>query len=95
MDKKLKKQQESLNTTDNKESNSNEELIKWKPIDNTPFILIKQNEKYFGAIGNHRITEYHDNEKECEKDILEMSWNRIVQVILACQNINLKDIENE
>ena len=50
--KKSKSQQELSNTTGNKNS-----LIDIEVLEDTPFVIVKQNEEYFGAIGLNRISE--------------------------------------
>lgn len=88
--------EESLNTTDRQES-SNE--IEFKNVDNTPFTIVKQNKQYFGLIGQHRVTEGYDDYETCEKELIEINWNRLIQVIWAVaekfNKIDIKQEENE
>lgn len=83
----MKQQEELLNTTNNKDY-SNLEFI---PIENTPFTIVKNEETYFGLIGNHRITGNYGTLEEIKKDITEITWDRIVQVIWAIAD-KYKDI---
>ena len=86
----MKQQEDTLNTMDNKDF-SNLEFI---TIKNTPFTIVKEDKNYFGIIGNHRITESYNNKEELKKDLTEITWDRIVQVVWAIaekyKNINLK-----
>ena len=86
----MKQQGDTLDTMDNKDF-SNLEFI---TIENTPFTIVKEDKNYFGIIGNHRITESYNNKEELKKDLTEITWDRIVQVVWAIaekyKNINLK-----
>ena len=76
MDKELKLQQESLNTTDKQNS-----LINIEVMENTPFGIVTIEGKSFGVIGQNRITaEYEDIEK-LKKDLIKIDWNKITNVI--------------
>ena len=48
----LKQQQELSDTTDNKQLTS-----KFEELKNTPFTIVKENEKYFGILSKYRITD--------------------------------------
>lgn len=61
--------------------NSNYELLKKEDVENTPFTIITMDGKSFGAMGTHRITAYGKKE-EIREELKEMTWNRIVQVIM-------------
>ncbi len=77
------------NTADRQELNFKDvsEMLKQKPIGQTPFVLNDFNGKYFGSLGNIRLTEYYDN----EEDVIEyfsndkITWEKLIQVI-ACTN---------
>jgi hypothetical protein len=73
----LKEQQDMLDTMDNKKS------FEVKEIENTPFTIIKDDNKYFGVIANNKITEDYTTEKECLEELLKVDWNRITQVIVT------------
>ena len=97
LDKKLKSQQESLNTTDNKNS-----LIDIKLLKNTPFGIVTIERKSFGVIGQNRITEEYEDVEKLKEDLKKIDWNKIVNVIWnVCdlywkgKMINDKTQENE
>lgn len=59
-------------------------LIEMEKIENSPFNVVKVNERYIGVLGNHRITiDDYDSKEECVKVTTEISWDRIVQVLWA------------
>ena len=68
-DKELKLQQESSNTTDNKKS-----LIDIEVLENTPFGIVTIEGKSFGVIGQNRITEEYEDIKKLKK---RFSQNRL------------------
>ncbi len=88
---RLKQQEELLNTTDNK----NYSKLEFEIIENTPFTIVKEENTYFGLIGNHRITNGYDDKEQLKQDITKITWDRIVQVIWAVaekyKNIDLKE----
>ncbi len=63
-------------------NSENTELIERKELKDTPFVMVGTEQGWFGAIGKHRITELKETEKEVKKELEEVTWNRIVQVIL-------------
>jgi hypothetical protein len=66
----------------NKKKEKNTELISKTEIPNTPFTVIKTEDKFYGVMGKYRLTEGVETEKECIKLVTEISWNRLIQVIL-------------
>jgi hypothetical protein len=52
-------------------------------VENSPFTIVRQEDKYYGVIGNHRLTDSYDNLEDLKEDLLEISWNRLTQVIWA------------
>lgn len=81
----MKQQKESLNTTDNKN-------LEFKVIEGTPFTMVKENNLWCGLISDKRLTEYYNNEEECKIELVEMSWNRIIQVVMVL-NEKLKELK--
>jgi hypothetical protein len=76
----LKKQEESLNTTDNRDfSNSYE----FENIEKSPFTIVKHENVYYGVIGNHRLTESYENKEELKEELVKITWDRLLQVIWA------------
>lgn len=75
-----KLQEDMLDTTDKQDSSHELEFIN---IDESPFTIVREKDSYYGILGKHRITEKYDNKEECAKDLVEINWNRITQVIWA------------
>ncbi len=86
--------QTSVETLDNK--NSNSEIFTHEQVEETPFTIIKHEEQYFGVLGNHRVTQLFDTKEECEADLKDINWNRVMQVIWAVvekfTKININDL---
>lgn len=84
----------SVETLDNK--NSNSEMFESSQVEETPFTIIKHEEKYFGVLGNHRVTQLFETKEECEADLKDINWNRVMQVIWAVvekfTKININDL---
>ncbi|AYQ58225.1 putative VP3 [Microviridae sp.] len=87
----------SVETLDNK--NSNSEMFTQEQIEDTPFTIIKHEEQYFGVLGKHRITQLFDTKEECEADLKEINWNRVMQVIWAVvekfTKVNINDLNEK
>ena len=73
----------SANQTDKKQSGK---LIERHPLEGTPFTLVNQEEKYFLALGNYRITEYKDNEDEL-LNLVDSIDNNMYELLFNCMAI--------
>lgn len=62
-------------------SNYNSEIIRHHEIKDTPFTIIETKEGCFGAIANHRITEFYEDIPTAKKETIKITWNRIIQVL--------------
>ena len=74
------------------------ELIKRYTIADTPFTVIEEGGQFFGVMGKYRVTLSYDTREECENDLKEITWNRILQVSLILiqeQNIFKKELDNQ
>lgn len=82
--------------TNNKNFNS-EQLIEYKEVENTPFVMVKMENTYFGVLANKRITEVFESAEELENDLREITWNKIVQLLWVFneKQANLKIKDNE
>ena len=93
----LNTQKESSDTTDNK----NYSNIEFRALEGTPFTIVKDEKGYYGVIGTHRVTEMYDDYLTCETELVEITWDRLIQVIWAVVdkftkiNINEKLENNE
>jgi hypothetical protein len=75
---------EYSNTLTNVDQPNNNELnYEFTNVENSPFTIVRQEDKYYGVIGNHRLTDSYDNLEDLKEDLLEISWNRLTQVIWA------------
>lgn len=56
-------------------------------IKETPFNVISLEQgKWFGVMGNERLTEIVDTKEEAIKLITELSWKNIINVIMILQD---------
>lgn len=80
----VKKEQLSTNvdTTDRQPS-----TFKRHEVKNAPFEIIEmeieKKQKFFGTLGESRLTEPYDTLEKCKKELTKMTWNRIAQVIMV------------
>jgi hypothetical protein len=78
-----------------KENFSNEELIKRKEIESTPFVVVTINGKSFGSMGAYRLTESFDTEEEAENTVTKMTWNSITNVIMCIMDATLNNLKKQ
>lgn len=74
----------SLNIADSKTQNSNpssDTLIEQFHVENTPFIIVKADDKFFVALGRYRITNMLNSKEEAEYLIDNKDWNMLASVI--------------
>ncbi len=58
-------------------------------VDDSPFVVIGNDENgWVGTMGKYRITEEFKSVDECKEDLKEITWNRIVQVLVLINQIN-------
>lgn len=75
---------EYSNTLTNVDQPNNNELnYEFTNIEDSPFTIVRQDDKYYGVIGNHRLTDSYEDLDKLKEDLLEISWNRLTQVIWA------------
>ena len=77
--------------------NSNSELIKRDGITDSPFEVITQNGVSFGTMGQYRLTEPTTDIRKLKRELKEITWNRIIQVIMILDEMKdkLKTNKNE
>jgi len=76
-------------------NNSNSQLLDRKPLKNTPFELVGNQETgYFIALGRFRITEPAPTKEEAKLKLSEERWNIITQMITTLTDAMIK-INNE
>lgn len=91
----------SASKTLNNNSNSNN-LIQRKLIEGSPFYIVKQimdndKEKYFMIMGDYRLTEPTETEKEQLEKLITEHWNIIANIVaITCEKmLQLQLIELE
>lgn len=65
--------------TENKQNSS--KLIEREQLEGTPFTLIKNEEEYFIAIGQYKLTQSHQTASEAIEEIENNQWNIITTLI--------------
>jgi hypothetical protein len=89
----LTKESTSMNVVKANKENSSEQLVERETIENTPFTMIGLGGKWFGSMGEYRMTEEYDSKGECEDELKCITWNRIIQVMMVLDEIKSKDKE--
>jgi len=69
-----------------------EELVDLTPVENTPFTMVKADDKYFLAMGNYKLTPPMEKD-DCEDKANIITWDMIMNVIQIMIETN-KKLEN-
>jgi hypothetical protein len=69
---------------------TNEELVQFEEIKDTPFQVVTEHGMSWGALGNYRLTEPNENKIKVRDELKKISWNRIIQVIMILDEIKEK-----
>lgn len=64
------------------ENNKLNSLVEFKEIDNTPFKAVKQEDKWFGILGQYRITDELASFDEVVDYIVKNKWEVILNMII-------------
>lgn len=79
----------------NKKGSLNSQTIERWQIPSTPFTVITIGEKNFGVCGEYRVTNDYESRAEVEKELKEVSWNRLIQVYMILDELKKKDDFNQ
>lgn len=84
------KQGDLLNTQSNAEEtpNNNSTLVDRIPIENTPFKIIKHEDKYFIGFGKYRLTEDFNTADDAEDQLYINLWNIVLRMVIAMIHID-------
>lgn len=76
------KQQKKMSLTIKKNENPTEIFSK-TPIENTPFLIIYNEEQKiaFGVFGKYKITKDFDNPEDVKNELSNMTWDKIITVM--------------
>lgn len=72
------------------------ELVSRNDVKDTPFTIISLLDKneHFAVLGEYRITEKYDKAIKAEAEVIRITWNRVIQVMLILnKKINLNEIK--
>jgi hypothetical protein len=88
------KNQKLENTLDiaGKENTISSEIMQYEHLENSPFTLVNNEGKWYGLMGNHRLTEAYEDRETLVKELTEITWNRLTQVMWAISE-KVKTIE--
>jgi hypothetical protein len=65
----------------NNSQSGNTELVEQKEIENTPFMAVRMEDKWFLTLGKYRLTEPLKTEEEVIESAKDATWERIMQVM--------------
>lgn len=85
----------NANQTDNSTSSADKKYEGRKKIDDSPFVMVNQDEVYFITLGQHRITEPKLTAEDSLSDITNLKWNTLINIIDAMMNIRDEFIKKD
>lgn len=65
------------------ETTEKEELLEQHKVQDTPFTIVKYGEQWFLTMGKYRLTEPSKSREIIEQQINDVSWDRIMQVMMV------------
>lgn len=88
----MEKQQSQNSEKEIDKQNSTFEV---KELENTPFSIIKKDNKFFGVMGSNRLTDFKENEEDIINELSNLNWDLVIKVvaILVEYYINLNKKE--
>lgn len=69
-------------------------LIEREEIQNTPFMLVKQNGNYFAVLGQYRITPEFEYKHEVTDYLITEQWNVVLDMITSVID-HINKIQNQ
>jgi hypothetical protein len=57
--------------------------MQYEHLEDSPFTLVNNEGKWYGLMGNHRLTEAYEDKETLVKELTEITWNRLTQVMWA------------
>ena len=66
--------------------------ITHEQIDGTPFTVVGQDGKFWGAVAKYRVTDTHDSKFTVIKELKTVNWDNIVKLV-AVMLMQNKEIE--
>jgi hypothetical protein len=66
--------------------------MQYEHLEDSPFTLVNNEGKWYGLMGNHRLTEAYEDKEKLVKELTEITWNRLTQVMWAISE-KVKTIE--
>lgn len=64
------------------------ELVTRENIPNSPLWIVGYEDKYYGLLGNYRLTEPMDTKEEVRELIEPMTWDNITRLIQIVIELN-------
>ena len=86
----LQQKESQMNVKEANNKNSFEGEIKRENVKNTPFQIVSMEGYHFGIMGDYRLTEKNNNKKEVKKELSEITWNRLIQVMMILNEVKEK-----
>lgn len=70
--------------------NQSADLVRRVEIENSPFVAVEleseEGKFCIGMMGSHKVTEKFKTIEEVKNELLNITWNRVVQVIIISLN---------
>lgn len=66
---------------DKQNFSENTQLVERIEVEDSPFTILKWENKYYLCLGKYRLTEALNTEIEAREEVLNVSWFRILQVM--------------
>jgi len=82
----------TLNEANNTTRKEATELVQKQPIEGTPFVLVRKEDKFFLVMGKYRVSPVLESEQDAKDYVFTNTWNLIATVagIVAEETLQYK-----
>lgn len=75
-----------MDVKETSKQNSNSELLKREPIEDTPFEVVTTEKGSFVGMGMYRMTEVYDKPEHAKDAIMKLTWKNVINVFAIMIN---------
>lgn len=75
--------------------NKGEQLLERIPVPDTPFMIMKNDGKYFVTFGQYRVSELYEDIDDIDRLIYEKDYNFLLNLMFAVFEITNKQNEKQ
>ena len=79
----------------NNNASTSDQIVEQHKVENTPFTIVKVDTQWFLTMGKYRLTEPTPTREETEAQVHDVTWNRLVQVMMIITEEQINNLNNK